>query len=319
MLMIAALASIAATGCGRGPAHPNPRTPAASDGFPVTLEDAQGVAVTVERRPGRIVSLAPTVTEILFAIGAGDRVVAAADPADYPPEAARLTRLGRWFTPSAEKTLGAEPDLVIGSRGSPPDFLSALRRSGCVVFTVDPATIGDIVTAIGSIGTITGATQGAADVIAKMKARLGAVADRVGEVPEAKRPTAFVVIGMNPLWTAGPRTFQDDAIRAAGARNIAADKEGFAPFSAERLMAADPTFLLLSTMDGDPEQMRRDVLADPVLKRLTAARTNHLLVLEANHIMRPGPRIVDAVEAMAEAFYPARFESKPSSSATRAR
>ncbi len=318
-VMIAVLALVITSGCGRRPAHPTPPKPATSSGFPVTLKDAQGVAVTIERRPKRIVSLAPTVTEILFAIGAGDRVVAATDPADYPPGAARLTRLGGWFTPSAEKTLGAEPDLAIGSRGNPPDFLSALRKSGCTVFTVDPATLGDIRTAITNIGSITGATQGAADVIATMDERLRAVADRVGEVPETKRPTAFIVISTSPLWTAGSGTFQDDAIRAAGARSIAADKKGFTPFSAELLMAADPTFLLLSTMEGNPDQMKREVLADPVLKRLSAARTNHLLVLEANHIMRPGPRIVDAVEAMAKAFYPERFESKPSSSATRAR
>jgi len=319
MLLIAAFALVVAPGCSRRPAHPTSPKPAASGGFPITLKDAQGVTVTVERRPKRIVSLAPTVTEILFAIGAGDRVVAATNPADYPPQAAKLTRLGGWFTPSAEKTLGSEPDLAIGSRGNPPDFLSALRKSGCTVFTVDPATLGDILTTIANIGSVTGATQGATDVIARMKQRLSAVADRVGEVPETKRPTAFIVISTSPLWTAGSGTFQGDAIRAAGARNIAADRKGFTPFSTELLMAADPTFLLLSTMGGDPDQMKRDVLADPVLKRLTAARTNHLVVLKANHIMRPGPRIVDAVEAMAEAFYPDRFESKPSSSATKAR
>jgi len=318
LLAVFSAAVILASGCGRkAPIAPPPakREP----GFPVVLKDAQGVTVTVERRPRRIVSLAPTVTEILFAIGAGDRVVAAAAPADYPPEASKLARVGGWFTPSAERTLGAEPDLVIGSRGNPPDFLNTLRKSGCTVFTVDPATLGDIITTIENIGAITGASAGAAAVIAEMKSRLSAVAERVGEVPESKRPTTFIAIGINPLWTAGSGTFQDDAIRAAGGRNIASKRKGFTPFSTESLMATDPTFLLLSTMEGDPDQMRRDALADPVMKRLTAARTNHLLVLEANHIMRPGPRIVDAIEVMAKAFYPDRFDSRPSSSATKTR
>jgi iron complex transport system substrate-binding protein len=318
--LIVTFALLALSGC-RGKQTPAATAPPADRGFPVVLKDAQGVVVRIERKPKRIVSLAPTVTEILFAIGDGDRVVAASDPADYPLKAAKLPRVGGWFTPSAEKTLGAEPDLVIGSRGNPPDLLASLRKTRCAVFTIDPATLSDILAAIKTIGTITGAEQGASKVIDHMEARLKAVAAKIGDVPRPKRPTAFIVIGMNPLWTAGSGTFQDDAIRAAGARNIAADKKGFTPFSAELLMAADPNFLLLSTMEGNPDQMRRDVLADPVMKRLSAARRNHLIILEANHIMRPGPRIVDAVEAMARALYPARFpsESKSNSSATSAR
>jgi iron complex transport system substrate-binding protein len=308
-------------GCAATRQRPTSSAPPSSAGFPVTLKDAQGVEVRAERPPRRIVSLAPTVTEILYAIGAGDRVVAAADPADYPPAAAKLPRVGGWFTPSAEKTLGAEPDLVIGSRGNPPDLVATLRKSGCQVFTIDPATLHDILAAIQQIGEITGASQGASQASARLEARLAAVAARVGEVAEAKRPTAFILISVNPVWTAGAETFQDDAIRAAGARNIAARLKGFRPFSTESLLAADPDFLLLSTREGDPERMRRDVLSDPVLKRLSAVRRNHLVVLEANHIMRPGPRIVDAIEAMARAFYPDRFSSapKPNSSATSAR
>jgi iron complex transport system substrate-binding protein len=319
--MLGAAALVLVSGCRGKREATAPPLPATAGGFPLALKDAQGVLLRLERRPQRIVSLAPTVTEILYAIGVGDRVVAAADPADYPLEASKLPRVGGWFTPSAEKTLGAEPDLVIGSRGNPPDFLATLRKSGCPVFTIDPATLEDILTAIKQIGEITGAGEAAAALVARMRERLAGIASRVSEVPEQERPTAFIVISINPLWTAGSGTFQDDAIRAAGARNIGADRKGFRPYSTEFLLAADPDFLLLSTMEGDPDRMRRDLLSDPALKRLSAVRRNHLVVLEANHIMRPGPRILEAVEAMAQAFYPGRFSStpKPSSSATRDR
>jgi len=140
-----------------------------------------------------------------------------------------------------------------------------------------------------------------------MRERLDAVAARVSDVPEEERPTAFILLQVTPVWTAGSGTFQDDAIRAAGARNIAGQVKGFRAFSTESLVAADPDFLLLSTMQGDPQRMKREVVASPALRRLSAVQGDGIVLLEADPIMRAGPRIVEAVEAMVSAFYPKRF------------
>ena len=304
-LLVAAVLTLC--GCGTQAREPGPGGPLAR-GSTVTLMDAQGVEVSVAGRPERIVSAAPTVTEILFALGAGDRIAAVTNQCDYPPEAEGLPRIGGWFTPSTEKAMAARPDLVIGSRGNPTDFIAAMRKSGCPVFTIDPKTLDDIYEAIGQIARIIGEAEAGEGLVGRMRDRLGAVAARVADVPEGERPTAFIMLQVSPLWTAGKGTFQDDAIRAAGARNLGAEKNGFAPYSTETLMAADPDFLLLSTMEGDPERMKREVLGDSALRRLSAARGHGIVVLEADPIMRPGPRIVDAVEAMARAFYAARFE-----------
>lgn len=273
----------------------------------MTLTDALGRDVSVAALPGRIVSAAPVVTEILFALGAGDRVVAVTDQSDYPPEARERSKIGGFWTPSVEKTLGARPDLVIGSRGNPPDFVETLRRSGCTVFTVDPQRLDDIYRAIRDIATLVGEREAGEELAADMQARLAAVSEQIRDVADGQRPTAFIVSQVNPVWTAGAGTFQDDAIRAAGGRNIAADVESFRTYSTERLLAEDPDFLILSTMEGDPEGMKRAVLGNPVLRRLSAVRQGRILVLEADHITRAGPRIVEAVEAMALAFYPERF------------
>lgn len=313
-----ALAAIAllAAGCGEtGPPAPRPSAPA-GDGFPVVARDAQGLEVRVETKPERIVSAAPTVTEILFALAVGDRVVGVTEQCDYPPEVEQLPTIGGYWTPSAEKTLGARPDLLIGSRGNPPDFLAVVRKSGCPVFTIDPKTLQDIFKAIEQIARIVGARQAGQQLVGRMQERLAAVAARVEDVPEGERPTAFIVLQVSPLWTAGAGTFQDDAIRAAGARNVAADVKEFKPYSIESLTAADPDFLLLSTMEGDPERMKREVEASPALHGLSAVKNGRLVVLEADPIMRPGPRIVRAVEAMARAFYPEQF-GRSSSSRTR--
>ncbi len=297
------------SGCGRPPAE-KAHVGSAEEAVVVMLTDAQGVVVTVEGRPKRIVSAAPTVTEILFALGAGERVVAVTDQCNYPAEAASRERIGGFFTPSTERVLAGQPDLVIGSRGNPPDFIGALRSADIPVFTIDPQTLDDIFATIRQIALLIGEAEAGDKLVAQMKGRLAAVADRIGDVPEESRPTAFIVLQVVPLWTAGSGTFQDDAIRAAGGRNIAGDIEGFRAYGTESLLARDPDFLLLSTMDGDSERMKREVLVTSGLRHLSAVRNDCMLVLEADPIMRPGPRIVEAVEAMAAAFYRERFGTR---------
>jgi len=313
-------ALVVVVGCRSGGPEARPREPG-DDEFPVVMADAQGVEVVVSSRPERIVSAAPAVTEILFALGAGDRVVAVTDHCNYPAEAAARPKIGGFRTPSTERTLGARPDLVIGSRGNPPDFVSAVRRSECPVFTIDPKTLDDIYAVIGQIAAIIGEQEAGERLAGEMRGRLSEVERRVADIPEAERATAFIVLQVSPVWTTGAGTFQDDAIRAAGGRNVAGETKGFRAFSTESLLAADPDFLLLSTMEGDPDRMKREVVASPALRRLSAVRGDGIVLLEADPIMRAGPRIVEAVEAMAEAFYPERFSSsvRPSSSATSAR
>jgi iron complex transport system substrate-binding protein len=291
------------------------------EGFPVVLADAQGVEVRIDRRPERIVSTAPNVTEILFALGVGGRVVAVTDQCKYPAEAARLPRIGGFWTPSAEKAMGARPDLVIGSRGNPSEFLSALRASGCPVFTIDPKTLGDIFEAIQQVAQIIGEPRERDSLISSMQGRLDTIASRLADVPEARRPSAFILLEVSSLYTAGSGTFLDEAIRAAGGRNIAGHLKEYRPFSMETLVATNPDFLLLSAMEGDPERMARELRANPALRRLGAARGGGIILLDADVISRPGPRVVEAVEAMAQAFYPEFFTQPegPSSAATSSR
>lgn len=305
-MVMVTLAAIMMVGCGGQELRPGNAGPGVA-GFPVTVTDAQGVQVTVTAPPVRIVSAAPAVTEILFALGAGDRVVAVSDQCNYPPEAARLPKIGGFWTPSVERALGARPDLVIGSRGNPPDFVAALRRSGLPVVTVDPHTLQGIYDTITLVARLIGAGESGERLIASMQSRLKTVADRIGDVPQKERPTAFLLLQVMPPWTAGSGTFQDDAIRAAGGVNIASDVKGFAAFSTETLVAKDPGYLLLSTMNGDRARMKTEVVGNPVLRQLSAVKHGRMLVLESDPLMRAGPRIVDAVEAMSRGFYPNRF------------
>ncbi len=310
--------AVLVSGCGNQRKAKANQPAQGADGFPVTLRDAQKAFVTVPKRPRRIVSVTPTVTEILFAIGAGDRVVAVSDQCNYPPQVKKLPRVGGFFTPSAEKALAAQPDLVIGQRGNPPEFIATLRKAGVPVFTIAPETLRDIVGNVSAIGQVTGARAGASKVVTDMLIRLSSISEKLADVPESKRPSAFIFSQIGPVWTAGSGTFQDDAIRAAGAHNAGARVKGFKEFSTEALLAADPDYLIVSTMTGTPDLMKQQLLSNAALKRLTAVKAGRVIVLDGDEVMRPGPRVVDAIEAMARAFYPDRF-GRSSSSATSSR
>jgi iron complex transport system substrate-binding protein len=306
LLGIVAAAMAAAVCAGGAAEHAEA---AASDGgvFPVVMTDAQGVKVTVPTRPKRIVSTSPAVTEMLFALGAGDRVVGVTEQCDYPAGVSGRRKIGGFWTPSVERVLGANPDLVIGQRGNPPDFVKVLRKSGVPVFTTDPKTMEGIFAAIRQVATVTGEASEGEKLIGTMEARLAPVRERVGRIPQNERKTAFLVLQVSPLWTAGSGTFLDDAIQAAGARNVAHGVSGWRAFGTESLLVADPDFIIASTMEGAPERMRDEIVANAVLKRLTAVKEDRVLLLEADPLLRAGPRIVEAVETMARAFYPARF------------
>ena len=318
LLVLGLLLLVGCGGKGKTPAKPSP-TASGGAGFPVTLTDAQKVTVTVPRRPERIVSVSPTVTEMLFAIGAGDRVVAVTEQCNYPPEVKRLAKIGGWFSPSAERAVGRRPDLVIGQRGNSPEFVGTVRKAGCTVFTIAPATLDDIYRNLREIGRLVGEEAGAEKVVAQMQARLAEVKRRVSAVPASRRAKAFIVIQVSPVWTAGRGTFQDDAIRAAGASNVGRSVDGFREFSNESLLAANPDFLLASTMEGAAMRMKRDIESNPVLNQLRAVRAGRVIVLDGDEVMRPGPRVVNAVEAMARGFYPEQFAASPSSDRTKAR
>jgi len=305
---ILGLLGLLAVGCSRPRVSSPPAPPTSSASFPVTLTDAQDQSVTLPRKPARIVSIAPTVTEMLFAIGAGKQVVGVTEQCDYPAEVKALPRVGQWWQPSAERIVGAKPDLVVAQRGNTLETVMALRKSGLKVFTIAPRTIEEIYTTLQQLGRLTGNAEGAGRVISTMRGRMKVIGAKIAAVPESKRPTAFIIVQVSPVWTAGAGTFQDEAIRAAGARNLGASVQDFREFSLEKLVAADPDFLLVTTMRGTPDQMKRDVLASPALSRLTAVRQRRLLLLNADEIDRPGPRLVNAIETMARGFHPGRFE-----------
>ncbi len=265
--------------------------------------DDLGRPVTVPPRPARILSYAPNLTEILFAIGAGDRVVGRTRFCDRPPEAARVPVFGGLLDPDFEKIATLRPQVVLATVvGDPPDKVEALERLGYPVFVTDPRTVRDVIGDIEQIGRVTGAEAGARETAARMRADLDDVRRRVrGRAPVP----VFVVIWQDPLRTVGRGTFFEDLIRQAGGEPILARGDAKYPqMSMEAVLEQAPAVIVLGR-PGEPG--RGEEAFWRKFPTIPAVRDGRIVSLDLETLSRPGPRIVGSLRALAAALHPEAF------------
>ncbi|MBU0494514.1 MAG: ABC transporter substrate-binding protein [Chloroflexi bacterium] len=299
VLFIAALAMLALAACDAGASVPNPG---------VTLTDDAGRAVSVVSNPQRIVSLAPSNTEILFALGLGDQVVGVTDFCDYPPEATAKAKVGG-ITPNVEQIVTLKPDLVvtIGGDPFPAELITRLEELGLPTLVLAPKDLDSVYHDIELVGQATGKQAEAKKLVDDMKARAQAVTDKCKNV--ASRPTVFYELDATDAakpFTVGPGSWHDTFIQIAGGTNVAANAPSpWVQFSMEELVKSDPALIIL----GDAN---RGVTADAVKARegwgsLKAVQSGAIYPIDDNLISRPGPRVVDGLEALARIIHPELF------------
>lgn len=268
---------------------------------PVAATDDAGNRVELARPAQRIVSLAPHLTEQLFAIGAGARIVGTTEFADYPDEARRIPRVARAHSVDLERVAALAPDLIaVWGSGFPPAVVEALRRLGAPVFVSEPKSLADIAGSLERLGTLTAST-GAGAVAAAFRARLDALRARYA----ARRPVSvFYQIWPQPLMTLSGRHALNEAIRVCGGRNVFEDLAPIAPqVSVEAVLAADPEIIVTA------EPGRRPSAALASWKRLPslrAVRAGRLVTLDADRINRHTPRLLDELELLCERIDEAR-------------
>jgi iron complex transport system substrate-binding protein len=252
--------------------------------------DEQGRSVKINPEPHRIISLAPSVTETLFALGLGDRIVGVTSYCDYPPEAAQKERVGDTLRPGMEKIVALKPDLVIASTASQLEqFVRRLDELGVPIYVTNPRGIDDVLASIERIGEITGAEERAVELTRALRARIDATEQRVA--PLEKQRVLFI-LGTEPLITAGATSFVTDLITRAGGKSISDDAPGDYPqYSLETAVAKQPEVIFLQA--GESELPSR-------LKQTPAARSGRVYRLNDDLLLRPGPRIVEGLEQMAE-------------------
>jgi iron complex transport system substrate-binding protein len=279
-------------GCGHG-GGPHPQAQGQST---IRVKDDLGQIVTLSHPPQRIVSLAPNTTEILYALGLGDRIVAVGDFSDYPLEAKKKPSVGRYDRPSLEKIVSYRPDLVFIGFGSSKDLAPAVAKAGAASFAVNPQSIAQILDAIKRIGNVCGVDSRASKLAADLKHRIQAVKSSL-QTQSVKRPRVFIMLDNESLWTAGPETLQDEILRLAGGQNIAT-RPSFYQISKESLVDARPDVILVPLPSQDQQQTRD---AGTRSAKLFASEAK-VITVDADAFSRPGPRVVDAVEELAKAL-----------------
>jgi iron complex transport system substrate-binding protein len=257
----------------------------------------------------RIISLAPSATEVLFALGAGGEVVGISTYCDYPPEVARIDRAGTFLTPNIEGILAKHPDVVIvvpspGNRSG----VESLRRLGLNVVVVDPQTVAEIEESFVTIGRAVGREEAGRTLVRRVQERMERARVRVADAPERK---VLMVVGHTPLIAVGAGTFQDELIHMARGVNLGARAGGQWPhLSLEFVIAAAPEVIIDTTMGNEERAGAGAALAFwmpfPTIPAVTAHR---VFGYQAYQILRPGPRLAEAFETMAQFIHPERWAS----------
>ena len=280
----------------------------------VTLVDRVGNVVTFTSPPERIVSLAPSNTEILFAIGAGDSVVGVTDFCNYPYnftawiEAGNMTSIENYASPSLEPIVALEPDLVLASTQS-LDAATSLRNLGYNVLIVEGYTIDEILQDVLLVGRATYKNAEASAVVTEMRARLDAVANQLTDATTT--PTVYHEVWNDPLMSVGPNTFIDELITLAGGENIFNDATTSWPMiSSEAVIEKNPDVMFFPDMYMGVANFYETievVETRPGWDSITAVQNGALYEINADIISRTGPRIVDALELIAKMVHPEIF------------
>ena len=277
----------------------------------ITVTDDFGYTVTISARPERIVSLAPANTEILFAVGAGDRVVAVTEYCTFPEEATTLPVIGGYSTINIERIVAANPDLIFAYHGNGEENINYLKHLGYNVITLNADSIAGTLHDIRLVGEAVGCTETAEKLVSDMEVRLSAVSEKLAGIPESEKPTMVHSMWTDPLWVSGNHTFQNEMIQYAGGINAVVTTEGWGIVTLEKFLLIDPDIIFVDTGmgmgEGATDSLKNYIMTEPRLSTLTAVQNGHVYAVNADIIDRGGPRLVDGVEAIASIAHPEIF------------
>ncbi|TRO50117.1 cobalamin-binding protein [Candidatus Bathyarchaeota archaeon] len=282
------------------------------------LVDDTGYVTSLEAIPDRIISMAPSTTEIAFALGLDDKIVAVSNYCDYPYdfsawiEAGNMSTIGDFNDPNMEVIASLSPDLILATAGVQGPTIGSLRDLGFKVVILNPSDIDGVMQDIELVGNATGKTVEAAALIEEINGRINTVVNTVANA--VSTPTVYYEVWYDPtsLWTAGSKAWQNALIEKAGGVNIFADQNlEYFQSSAEAVIQRNPDIILLPAEGmgkGDPFWGSLDaVRARPGWDTINAINNNGLVEVDSNTIARAGPRVADIIEDLAEAFHPELF------------
>ena len=272
----------------------------------ISVRDGSGATVTLAQPAQRVATLAPHATELVFAAGAGARIVGASDYSDYPPAATAIPRIGSNRQIDTERLVALRPDLlVVWLGGNAERQLEPLRRLGVPVYQSAPKSLDDIAGEVERLGQLTGTSATAQPAAAALRARLAALAARYRDKPPVR---VFYQVWEQPLYTLNGRQIVSDAIRLCGGVNVFADLAALAPtVSVEAVLQKNPEVIIRGARKGEPAVGLAMWKQYPAL---LAAKRGNLYTVDADLMARAGPRMVDGAEALCARLDEARGKGK---------
>ena len=275
----------------------------------LTFTDGLGREITLSGPAQHVVSLAPSNTEILFAIGAGDQVVGRDALSDFPEAAKNVTDVGSTFDSlNTEQIVSLKPDLVLAAEINTPEQVKQLEDLGLTVYYLkNPLTLEEMYGNLETVAQLTGHEKETVTLIESLKARVAAVDEKIA--PISSRPNVFYELdATDPAkpYTAGKGTFITQLIERAGGHNIASDLDGYPQISLEQVVAADPAFIILG--DARYGVTPESIAQRPGWENLSAVKNGKVLPFNDDLVSRPGPRLVDALEELAKLLRPELFQ-----------
>ncbi|HYJ87540.1 MAG TPA: cobalamin-binding protein [Pyrinomonadaceae bacterium] len=269
-----------------------------------TFVDDEGRTITLPERIDRVVSLAPNLTEIVFALGAGDRLVGNTTYCDYPVEAKSVTKVGDTLHPSIERIIALKPQIVLVSTASQLEaFTRQLDNHKIAVYVTNPKSLDEVFRSMENLGQLLGQEKQAETVVNELQSR----AEKVESATKQVKPIrVFYQLSGEPLYTIGRDAYLTDLVRRAGGVSVTADvPSGFPRYSDEAALAAQPEAIILPT-GGSMGSANATVALS--LKNSPAARNNRVYKIHGDLLSRPGPRLLDGLEEMARALHPEVFK-----------
>jgi iron complex transport system substrate-binding protein len=306
----AALAAAAAFLCAAAPSHAQ-SAPAASLAAPPFREvvDETGRTVRIPQPVRRIVSLAPSLTETVYALGLQDRLVGDTDYCDYPPDAQKKTKVGGAINPSLEEIVTLHPDLVLVTKGlNRLETVHALDELGISSYGTDPHTVDEIISSTKRVADVLGVPEAGAAVAEDMQHRLATLQQQIGSLPPKQ---VLFVVWTQPLISIGKRTFIADALRHAGAVSIVDSAQDWPQVNLEEVARLQPEFLVFADSHSEPAAQELETLATLPAWRILDAVSNRRYAVISDAVNRPAPRIVSAIEQLARHLHPEAFVEKP--------
>jgi iron complex transport system substrate-binding protein len=288
--------------------HQIPESASDPEEYGLTVIDDWNRPVTLVKKPERIVSLAPVNTEILFALGLGANVVGVTNFCTYPPEAVDKEKVGGMTTVSIEKVIALNPDLVLALNLNGEETVDTLDDYFPVLVIDQQKVTGieDIFTRIALVGKITSEEERATALVAELRGRVESITNQTAGKEKVK---VAYIIWHDPLWVTGSGNFQNDPIEKAGGENIFSDIEDWGTVSVETLVERNPDVIIVSGGHGAAEMKPYDfIMTDERLAVLNARKNGRVCSIDADIIARPGPRIVEALEAVAHCLQPDLFQ-----------